>query len=97
MARCARLAARMGARTCRLSCALLSMHALPLPALRQRGSRAVPALMQRRITSRPPFCMAEGDRVEAASGVVWSVLKEDVMLSISTEVRHSCLESELRE
>jgi hypothetical protein len=32
---------------------------------------------------------------EAASGVAWSVLKEDVMLDFGAEVRHGVVESGL--
>jgi hypothetical protein len=37
--------------------------------------------------------MAAGERFEAASGVVWSVLEEDVMLGLGAELRHGCMES----
>jgi hypothetical protein len=37
--------------------------------------------------------MASSERGEAASGVVWRVLKEDVVLGVGTEVWHSCEES----
>jgi hypothetical protein len=31
---------------------------------------------------------------KAASGVVWSVLEEDVVLGFGAEMRHGCAESE---
>ena len=33
-------------------------------------------------------CVATSERNEAASGVMWSVLEEDVMLGFGAEVRH---------
>lgn len=69
----------------------LARACLPL----QRESCAVPPRM-------PPLyrapssldCVASGECCEAASGVVCSVLEEDVMLSFGAEVRHYVLESE---
>jgi hypothetical protein len=41
--------------------------------------------------------MASSQSGEAASGVVWSVLEEDVMLGLSAEMRHGRVESECEE
>jgi hypothetical protein len=38
--------------------------------------------------------VASSECGEAASGVVWRVLEEDVMLGLGAEMRHGCVESE---
>ncbi len=63
----------------------------------QRGSRPVPSLMPHAQQSLSALhCVTSSKRGEAASVVVWSVLQEDVMLGLGAEVRHGCVESELR-
>ena len=55
----------------------------------QRGRRAIPARMPA-LHSSPATrnCVAGSERGEAASGVVWRVLEEDVMLGLGAEMRH---------
>ena len=61
------------------------------------------ALRSATVPSQPPAphslvsalnCVAARECGEAASGVVWSVLEEDVMLRLGTEVRHGGEERE---
>jgi hypothetical protein len=39
-------------------------------------------------------CVASGERSKATAGVVRSVLEEDVMLGLGTQVRHVCVKRE---
>jgi hypothetical protein len=65
--------------------------------LLQRGRRAVPALMPTRdCAAAPGHCVASGKCAEGASGIVWSVLEQDVMLGLGAEMRHGCRVHELR-
>jgi hypothetical protein len=61
----------------------------------QRGNAAVPPTMPlAHHLASALDCMAARERGKAASGVVWSVLKEDVVLGLGAEVWHGCVESE---
>jgi hypothetical protein len=61
----------------------------------QRDSAAVPPAMPlAHHLASALHCVATSKRGEAASGVMRSVLEEDVMLGVGAEMRHGCVESE---
>jgi hypothetical protein len=60
----------------------------------QRGRAAVPTLEPAAQDVASSFhCMAACERVKAASGIMWSVLEEDVVLGLGAELRHGGMES----
>ena len=62
--------------------------------LLQRGRAAIPPAVPAADHALSSLhCMASSECGEAASGVVWRVLKEDVVLGVGTKMRHSCEES----
>ena len=61
----------------------------------QRGRAAIPSLEPAaQDIASALHCMATGEGVEAASGIVWSILEEDVMLGFGAEMLHGRVESE---
>jgi len=65
-------------------CACLAAATPPLQRLRSAIPATVPALHRSRTTCD---CVSCGESSEAASGVVCSVVEEDVMLGVGAEVR----------
>jgi hypothetical protein len=73
-----------------------AQHAWPAGTrlLLQRGRRAIPALMPALHCPRAAIdCMSSSECSEGASGVMWRVVEEDVVLGLGAEVRHGCVES----
>jgi len=69
-----------------LCCAERTWPAAACLAL-QRGRAAVPAFEPAAQYLTPAFdCMAASECGEAATGVVWSVLEEDLLLGLGAEV-----------
>jgi hypothetical protein len=66
------------------ACLALQRHRAAVPAL-------VPALHCPRASC---YNVTGSESGKAASGVVWSVLEEDVVLGFGAEMRHGCAESE---
>lgn len=61
----------------------------------QRRRRAVPLAMPlAHHLASALHSVATSERSEAADSVVWSILKEDVMLGLGAEMRHGSVESQ---